>query len=37
MLIVWGSFKDNIQGADLVDMHLISKFNKEFFSFIMRY
>ena len=24
------SFKDNIQGADLTDMQLISKFNKEF-------
>ena len=30
------SFKDNIQGADLTDMHLISKFNKEFI-FIMCY
>ena len=27
---VYSSFKDNIWGADIVDMQLISKFNKEF-------
>ena len=27
---VYSGFKDNIQGADLSDMQLISKFNKEF-------
>ena len=27
---VYSSFKDNIWGADLVDMQLISKFNKGF-------
>ena len=27
--IVYSSFKDNIWGADLADMQLISKFNKE--------
>ena len=28
--IVYSGFKDNIWGADLVDMQLISKFNKGF-------
>ena len=27
---VYSPFKDNIWGADLTDMHLISKYNKEF-------
>ena len=27
---VYSGFKDNIWGADLADMHLISKFNKGF-------
>ena len=27
---VYSGFKDNISGADLADMQLISKFNKEF-------
>ena len=27
---VYSRFKDNIWGADLADMQLISKFNKEF-------
>ena len=27
---VYSGFKDNIWGADLADMQLISKFNKEF-------
>ena len=28
--MVYSRFKDNIWGADLADMHLISKFNKGF-------
>ena len=31
---VYSSFKDNILGADLADMQLISKFNKEFRSLL---
>ena len=27
---MYSSFKDNIWGVDLVDMQLLSKFNKEF-------
>ena len=27
---LYSAFKDNIWGADLADMHLISKFNKGF-------
>ena len=27
---MYSAFKDNIWGADLVDIQLISKFNKEF-------
>ena len=30
IITVYSGFKDNIQGADLADMQLISKFNKEF-------
>ena len=29
-ITVYSRFKDNIWGADLADMQLISKFNKEF-------
>ena len=32
---VYSSFKDNIWGADLADMQLISKLNKEIRFFIM--
>ena len=28
--IVYSGFRDNIWGADLADMHLLSKFNKGF-------
>ena len=29
-ITVYSAFKDNIWGADLADMQLVSKFNKEF-------
>ena len=34
---VCSTFKDNIWGADLADMQLISKFNKRFRIFVMCY
>ena len=34
---VYSGFKDNIWGADLADMQLISKFNKRFRFFIVHY
>ena len=34
---VYSSFIDNIWGADLVDMHLIRKFNKAIHFFIVCY
>ena len=34
---VCSRFKDNICGADLADMQLISKFDKGFLDFIVRY
>ena len=34
---VYSGFKDNIQGADLADMQLISQFSEGFRFFIVRY
>ena len=34
---VYSGFKDNIQGANLADMQLISKFSEGFRFFIVRY